>query len=89
MRKPQTDWFVFQPGEDEATVHASYRLAVRDAQYRGCTDSRPQKLIAGQYELFGCRQKDGQKCSYRKALKYDIPRLVSSSISRNRDLALC
>jgi hypothetical protein len=48
MRKPQTDWFVFQPGEDEATVHASYRLAVRDAQYRGCTDSRPQKLIAGQ-----------------------------------------
>ncbi len=54
MRKPQTDWFVFQPGEDEATVHASYRLAVRDAQYRGCTDARPQKLIAGQYELFGC-----------------------------------
>ena len=54
MRRPSTDWFVFQPNEDEATVHASYRLAVRDAQYRGCTDDRPKRLRAGFYELFGC-----------------------------------
>lgn len=54
MRKPETDWFVFQPSDDEATVHASYRLAVRDAQYRGDTDDRPKRIVAGHYELFGC-----------------------------------
>jgi len=54
MRRPKTDWFVFQPGEDEATVHASKRLAVRDAQYRGCTEKRPTRLVPGHYELFGC-----------------------------------
>lgn len=48
------DWFTFQPSGGEATVHASKRLAVRDAQYQGCTDNRPRKLIAGHYELFGC-----------------------------------
>lgn len=50
----QRDWFTFQPGEDEATVHASKKVAVRDAQYRGCTESRPKRLTAGHYRLFGC-----------------------------------
>ncbi len=54
MRKPESDWFVFQPNEDEATVHASYRLAVQDAQFRGCTEARPKKIVAGHYEIHGC-----------------------------------
>lgn len=54
MRKPKRDWFVFKPSDDEATVHASKRLAVRDAQCRGCTEARPKKFGVGQYRLFGC-----------------------------------
>lgn len=50
----QRDWFTFRPVNDEATVHASYAVAVCDAQYRGCTDSRPKRLAAGHYQLFGC-----------------------------------
>lgn len=50
----QRDWFTFKPSDDEATVHASYAHAVRDAQYRGCTDSRPKRLRAGHYRLWGC-----------------------------------
>lgn len=48
------DWFVFQPSDDEAVVHASKRAAVRDAQYRGCTTNRPRRITHGHYELFGC-----------------------------------
>jgi hypothetical protein len=54
MKKLRTDWFTFQPSEDEVTVHNRYSLAVRDAQYRGCTESRPQRLRAGHYRLWGC-----------------------------------
>lgn len=54
MRKPITDWFVFQSGDDAATVHATKRQAVRDAQSRGCTDKRPRRITPGHYEIFGC-----------------------------------
>ncbi len=54
MKKLESDWFVFQPSDDEATLHASYRLAVRDAQSRGCTEKRPRKIVSGHYELTGC-----------------------------------
>jgi hypothetical protein len=54
----ERDWFTFQPGSDadetEVHVHPSKKLAVRDAQYSGCTDKRPKKIGSGHYELFGC-----------------------------------
>ena len=55
MKKPMSDWFVFQPGDQDGTVvHATKRQAVRDAQARGCTDRRPKRVMSGHYEVTGC-----------------------------------